>query len=435
MTRETTYMAMELWGAIFCCIAAFCTTLLRQEKKQTRFLTLIAIIHAATLFTDSIAWSYRGNMQAHSMQMLVLSNFFAFFFHGMTVTFFSCYVLASLKQKILRSPVFIATCLLYAVFVALLVATLRFPLFYYFDENHFYHRGSLYWISQVLVALAMLLNFMLILVKRKSLPRERFITFTAFPVVPLLSILLQSFIYGWSLSNIAVTICILLMFIEAVYSQACLVAKQARTIENQQEELRTMQTTIALSQIKPHFLYNVLNSIYVLCGINLDQARSALSNLSDYLRTNIDSIEAQHAVPFSKELEHIKSYLELENLRCGGKIEIKYDIQVQNFTLPPLTVQPLVENAVRHGLSHKEGGGALCIRTRVQDESYIVDITDNGIGFDVQEFFSAPPSSAHIGIRNVKERLFLISNGTLLISSAKGHGTTVTLSIPMKINF
>lgn len=127
-------------------------------------------------------------------------------------------------------------------------------------------------------------------------------------------------------------------------------ADRAQKLE---KELENSRISLMISQMQPHFLYNVLNTIYHLCGREPETAQEAISTFSDYLRNNMGALEKKELVPFDEELRHIKTYLQLEKIRFGDELAIEYDIEVTNFFLPVLTVQPLVENAVEHGIGKK----------------------------------------------------------------------------------
>ncbi|MGN0587372.1 MAG: sensor histidine kinase [Oscillospiraceae bacterium] len=177
----------------------------------------------------------------------------------------------------------------------------------------------------------------------------------------------------------------------------------ARQADALRSELAESRISIMLSQIQPHFLYNVLNSIYCLCAKDIDAAQEAISNFSDYLRGNMTSLTKKDLVPFSTELNHLKTYISLEKLRFGDKLNIVWDIQTENFMLPALTVQPIVENAVNHGICGSDNGGTVTITARETDSSFEIEVHDDGVGFDVNEYVNG--RDGHIGIVNVRSRL------------------------------
>jgi LytS/YehU family sensor histidine kinase len=194
-------------------------------------------------------------------------------------------------------------------------------------------------------------------------------------------------------------------------------------------QLKESRISIMLSQIKPHFLYNVLNSIYHLYRKEPETAQQAVSSFAEYLRCNMLSIEKQGLIPFDEEYQHIQTYLSLEQIRFRGKLEVVYDVEVTDFALPPLTVEPLVENAVKHGVTKKRGGGVITISTRKTNDEYVVTVSDTGVGFDPAHYME--DGKPHIGIHNVKERLRRIAGGDLSITSTP-EGTLAVVTIPRK---
>ena len=196
-----------------------------------------------------------------------------------------------------------------------------------------------------------------------------------------------------------------------------------------EKELEDSRIATMLSQIKPHFLYNVLNTIYHLCRKNSDTAQEAVSSFAEYLRCNMLSIEKHEPIPFSEEYQHIKTYLSLEQIRFRDKLEVVYDVEETNFKLPPLTVEPLVENAVKHGVTKKRDGGTVTISTRKTAEGICITVADTGVGFDPESYLE--DGKVHIGIRNVSERLRNMVGGKLSITSSES-GTVAVVTIPVK---
>ena len=204
--------------------------------------------------------------------------------------------------------------------------------------------------------------------------------------------------------------------------------KEAIHYQQIQKELYESRVAIMVSQIQPHFLYNSLSSIAMMCTIDPETAREATVTFADYLRGNMDSLKQKTPVPFEKELEHLKKYLYIEKLRFGKKLNIVYDIQTDKFVLPQLSVQPLVENAVKHGISRKRGGGTLTIATRETEDSFEVIVSDDGNGFDTNEVKN--DGRSHIGMDNVRRRIKEMCGGTVKIESKIGEGTVATVTLP-----
>lgn len=193
-------------------------------------------------------------------------------------------------------------------------------------------------------------------------------------------------------------------------------------------ELQNSRVSIMISQIQPHFLYNVLTSICYLCDKNPKQAKSALIQFSEYLRTNLDSIKCRTLVSIEQELTHVRTYLNLEMMRFEDALNVEYDIGCSHFMLPPLTIQPLVENAVKHGLGGTEKNHTVKISVEQTKRGYEIRVTDNGAGFDINRV--EEDGKQHVGIVNVRQRLESMVNGSLEIESEVGKGTTATIIIP-----
>ena len=184
-----------------------------------------------------------------------------------------------------------------------------------------------------------------------------------------------------------------------------------------------------LSQIKPHFLHNALTLIIDLCDTAPQKAKAATVEFSRYLRGNMESIDRAGPIPFEKELEHTKLYLNIEQMRFAGDLQVRYDIACTDFSLPALTVEPLAENAVRHGVREKpDGRGTVVIATRETPDGYEITVTDDGPGFDPDRL--PEDGQMHVGIANVRERLRQIVDGSLEYRSAPGEGTTAIIRIP-----
>ncbi len=204
--------------------------------------------------------------------------------------------------------------------------------------------------------------------------------------------------------------------------------------EKMQKELYEANVAVMVSQIQPHFMYNALTSIAMMCKIDPDKAQEATVTFAKYLRGNMDSLKQKEPVPFETELEHLKKYLYIEQLRFGKKLNVEYDIQVTDFKLPQLSVQPLVENAVKHGVGMKKKGGTVTIATRETDEAYEVVITDDGVGFDVEatreDQGKHKDGRSHVGMENTKRRIMEMCGGEVVIESTIDVGTTARLILP-----
>lgn len=193
----------------------------------------------------------------------------------------------------------------------------------------------------------------------------------------------------------------------------------------EREEQRQMQTQIMISQIQPHFLHNTLSVIYSLCDADTELAKEAILKFSGYLRNNMLSLQNAEPVPFEQELEHTKTYLWIEQQRFGDILKVEYDVGATDFRLPALSLQPLVENAVKYGVRSREEGGTVTISVHRENGKIYVRVTDDGMGFDPLTYRN--DGKTHIGIENVRSRLKQMCGGALEIESEIGRGTTATI--------
>lgn len=210
-------------------------------------------------------------------------------------------------------------------------------------------------------------------------------------------------------------------------------AKKAEELEIEKltldAELAKSRISTLMSQIHPHFIYNTLGSIEQLCELDPPKAAKLVNNFSRYLRGNFGEIDNPKMIPVSKELEHTEYYISIEKVRFPDIMFIT-EVTCNDFSIPALTIQPIVENAVKHGILKRNEGGTIKVKVYENDASYFVSVKDNGVGFDVAEL----EQKDHIGLRNIRSRLDAMCGGMLLIESIIGVGTKITVKIPKEAN-
>lgn len=196
-------------------------------------------------------------------------------------------------------------------------------------------------------------------------------------------------------------------------------------VEQYNEELlQNQKLQLMISQIKPHFFFNTITTIQALCSIDPAKASETLGLFASYVRQNITT-QTHNIIPFSEEINHIKTFVAIEILRFPN-IEVLYDLQVTDFDIVTLSLQPLVENSIKHGIRSREHG-TVTISTRIEEHFIIITIADNGIGFDTSIINEL--DDTHVGINNVKNRLEILQKATIDITSSP-DGTTITIAIP-----
>lgn len=195
------------------------------------------------------------------------------------------------------------------------------------------------------------------------------------------------------------------------------------------KEMELTKAQLMLSQIKPHFIYNVLANIKSLIYTDADKAADIVVAFTKYLRVQLNALGEDELAQFPESLDFVKNYIEIEKSRFPDKIHVEYDIRYEDFRLPHFVLQPIVENAIKHGICKRETPGNLIISSRLQDNVILVEVIDNGVGFDTRHK-SAPGKEHGVGLENVRIRLRHLVRGELQIESRNGTGTRVTIRIP-----
>lgn len=199
-----------------------------------------------------------------------------------------------------------------------------------------------------------------------------------------------------------------------------------RLLAEKDQQLVQSRITTMMSQIRSHFVFNILNAISGMCKYDPEKADKTVVRFARYLRANIDIMQDDQAITFHSDLRHVEDYVALEQVRFGDQIQFVTDITVEQFLIPPLILQPIVENAIKHGLTPKPAGGTITLRTWADDSNIYIAVQDDGVGFDP----GAMNNDKSVGLKNVRYRLQYTMHGSLNIESTPGKGTTVTISIP-----
>ena len=205
---------------------------------------------------------------------------------------------------------------------------------------------------------------------------------------------------------------------------------KAKELETERIRLNSQLTesrvSTMMSQIRPHFIYNTLGSIEQLCNIDPPKAGELVHNFAKYLRGNFGELDNPKPILMSQEMEHVRHYISIENVRFPD-MTFSFEMNSDDFHIPALTVQPIVENAIKHGLMKLEKGGRIHVVSYETETHYCVRVEDDGVGFDTDDLLD---ERKHVGIRNTRGRLKAMVNGTLEIESTEGVGTKVLIMIP-----
>ena len=296
------------------------------------------------------------------------------------------------------------------------------PWKYYFSitPDGFYKRSETYYLSLIIPILLASVCVVYVFIQKVPLARKAVIV--SYPMIPFVLMALTSYITGMSLNYITV-FCMSVMFFGVIY------ASREEELENQKHLYMKQRVELMSSQIRSHFVSNTLLTIRGMYREEPDKADAVMNDFIMYLQHSFREVSDGGLVPASKELEHTRHYTNIEQARFPD-ISVEYQITAPDFSLPAITVQPIVENAIRHGLMPLESGGKVTVSSDETETDYRIIVADNGVGFDPASLGTEENESGkHIGIPNVRDRLSAFG-GTLTVESGRGSGTKVTITMP-----
>ena len=317
--------------------------------------------------------------------------------------------------------------LLYAILAgnAILMCTAFFaPWVFGYDDNGHWHRGPLGFVP---FAVSLLLILWLVagaIVRYRRQKKKDAIVPVIISLFVILSVALDVGLgYSPPVSFLTVAITESTVFFY-IWLHLQFVREHEKALKAEQ------RIRIMVSQIQPHFLFNTLSTIQALTETDPEKASEVIEKFALFLRQNIDSLNQESLIPVRKEIEHTRTYSDIEKVRFPS-IRIEYEIEDEDFLVPSLTIQPMVENAIRHGVRGKKNGWVTVSVYREGDD-HVISIRDNGKGFDVDRMIHETRNGDHIGVKNVRDRVIDMTGGTFAIESEIGEGTSVTIRIPEK---
>ena len=419
---ERAQLIIELHGIILSLITTYLMVRDRKNWGHREPVMLHAIIcNIIILVNDILAIIYRGNMSGFGRFIIPLSNFLVYFFQYAVVWLICDYADIVISEYVPESGK-LWKHLVKGIGILLYIGLVLTPatgLYYYIDENNLYHRGSGFMVAIILSFVMAIMIMIKVWSQYKELDRSEMLYLNMLFIFPATGLVLQVFLYGISLINIGYTISIAVVIL---------------TYENKHRQHRIEVEKVLLqsrayllnSQIKPHFVFNSLSVISVLIDDDPELAKEAISHFSKYMRRGLNLNVNEGMIPIREELDYAEHYLYMEQLRFGRKLQVDWDIdEGLSFDIPFLTVQPLVENAVRHGVRKKLEGGTVTIQVAREGFYDVVRVSDDGVGFDVAELRRRQASDARLqmGIvdSNAGTRNFGTSNskaGTVGASTA-----------------
>ena len=381
------------------------------SKTQKRIMVLILILTTSLIVQNVLDYLLIGGTPNIKLKTAVVA--FGYAVRPAIIVLFCNFVVSS--KKLIPSWILVAINTL--VYLTAFFSPITFRIL---PDNSF-QRGPLGLFCHVLGTL-MLINMLFIAItKFKDKKRE-----LIFPIVCIVLIILSIIIdvYFIKTGDLVFSMLTIAIVMSCIFYYFWFHMRSVRLYEK--DLMAQQRVKIIVSQIQPHFLYNTITTFRALCKRDPEKAAEVAEKFGQYLRQNLDSLESEGLIPIDKEIEHTRVYADIEMVRFEN-LRVEYDIKDNSFCLPPLTVQPIVENSIRHGVRIRKEG-VVCVSTRFSDGCHEIVISDNGIGFDVEA--AEKTEGKHIGIKNVRERIEKLCGGTLVLESVPNVGTTVTIRIP-----
>ncbi|SJZ56602.1 sensor histidine kinase [Anaerorhabdus furcosa] len=415
--------SLEIFAALVIIILLVSMYNEKNSDVFDRSLTIMVIFHLMVLILDALHWFFYQQINYPILMILlsvlptvlslVVNSIFVFF----VIKFLSQRGPISEKIAIPSILLFAFSILIWTIFIMLNGVSSVVNVQTQFDVMNY---GWGYWFGHFAWASVCVIGIWMILQCHQNLNKKERWALLSYCFLPLIAFGTRFF---WNGPQIFLSISLSLIWIYAVMQRG-----QRQRLQDRENELIQGRMMILLSQLQPHFMYNTLTTICGLCDENPKEAKEVTANFADYIRHNLNSLTQKSPIPFVDELEYIKTYLSIEKKRFENKLNVEFDLEVIDFNIPALTIQVLVENAVKHGITKVKKGGTIKVKTVEELNYFEVIVSDDGIGFDISEI--QHDNKEHIGINNVRTRLWMMCKGTLSIESKVGYGTVARLTIP-----
>ena len=344
---------------------------------------------------------------------------------SMPMPMLTTYLLHCCGENLRSSKLFHTVIGLWSVFFVLIISTPFSSVFTYIAPDKQFRRGVLYPLMLLPISATMLLNLIGTIRRRKQLSHKVFLSFLIALLPMTVTLLVNMFVDVFPLVDISYVLSALAMYSLILSEQIEQDLRHQKEIARQQQEIANQRASIMVLQMRPHFIYNTMTSIYCLCNQDPKKARQVVMDFTTYLRKNFNAIASSTTIPFSSELDHTRAYLAVEQAQYEDSLIVDFDTPHTWFRVPPLTLQPIVENAVKHGKDPYAGPFHISIQTRKTESGSEIIVADNGRGFS-----PAGDSEPHIALKNIQQRLEIMCGGQLTISANEGKGTVVTVTIP-----
>lgn len=418
------------WFTLFCyslCTAMLTLTVLGlgvsvfmpgMNRWNRRFFTAlftVLLFLMGAFLVDLIVYEYPD--MALAEQIVV---YFQYLLVSLSMPMFTGYLLHFCGEDLRKSTLFRLVIGLWGIYFILLGLAQCTTFLYYVTPDNEFIRGSWHPLLVTPLAAIMLLNLAGVIRRRNRLPDKYYVAFLIHLLPMTVATLIHAVIYVPLLVVFGLSFSMLSMF-------GIILCDQIEQYMRQQREIAHQRASIMVLQMRPHFIFNTMMSIYYLCAQDSKKAQQVTLDFTSYLRKNFSAIASENTIPFANELEHTRAYLAVEQVQFEDSLFVEYDTPHTRFRVPPLTLQPIVENAVKHGMDPDSAPLRICIRTRETDAGHEITVEDNGPGFAQTNMDESEP---HIALANIQQRLEIMCGGKLTVMPREGGGTVVKVILP-----
>lgn len=409
-------VSVDVYAMFICAILYLSCVLEKTDSMKNKLLMQLFLVICLQICVDIFGWMYYEKDKL----MLEIFYFAYYFFSPVAIMIYWRYLRYELdlseKKYSVQNIAIYSTCI---ANMLLYCSNWIHHKCYFVDENLQIAQGPLSNLKHIYAAVALVVVTVTVINQELSGSHKRILI--GYMVFPSFAYLIDYYT-GQSLFYPFMLISTILIYTQVYLSRGKVIVEQENTLSKQ-------SVALMISQIQPHFIYNTLTTISNLCRKDPKEAEEVTVMFSHYLRMNLDSLKKMEPVPFAMELQHVQTYLDLEKKRFGDQLMIEYDIQADHFKVPALSIQPIAENSVKHGIREKGEAGTLKISSMELENCYQVIVEDDGVGFDT----SAPPKDdgrSHVGMSNVVDRLKKMCNAETEIISSPGNGCKTLISFP-----
>lgn len=404
-------LVMMALGIVF---SAFMPSLDRWSKRY--FITLFSLLFLCAV-TCLLALVFWYNPAMGKTEKVVY--FFESLFLSVPLFMPTIFLLHCCGEDFKKSPLFHAVMISLAVYLILIISSQFTDAFAYVTPDNQFFRGPLWALGLSPMVVILILNIVGVIRRRKKLTKKYYNGLLVYLLPMTVAVIVHMFISVETFVVFGMALFALIMY-------GLILSDNMEQYAKQQQVIAHQRASVMVLQMRPHFIYNTMTTIYYLCKQDADKAQQVTLDFTDYLRQNFNAIASEDTVPFADELKHTRSYLAVEKAQHENSLFVDFDTPFTRFRMPPLTLQPLVENAVKHAMNPNAGPLCITVRTEQTDAGIEITVQDNGVGFDPTDESKPYPT-----LKNIRQRLEMMCGGSMVIQSHVGKGTVVTIHIPI----